>query len=194
MIIGRRVRLRQPERSSRDHEILVGWRNDPWAKAFFFEEEPISLESHLRWYDQVAQDRSQRYYVIDALLEPGTVDHACDPSVLIGTISLPNIDWRNRTAEYGRFLIGHPDYRGGGYGKEAEFLLMDYAFNHLNLNRVWGDVLAGNQVALELDQQMGFRQEGTLRQQVFKNGAYLDVIRVGLLAEDFRRVRDNLRR
>ena len=178
MITGRRVRLRRPENRGKDHEIIVAWRNEPWAKTYFFEEEPVSLDSHLVWYDKVAQDASQRYYMIDALIQAGTTDSQLNPPLLIGTTSLLHMDWRNRTAEYGRLMLGRPDYRGGGYGKEAECLLMDYAFNHLNLNKVWGDVIVGNEVVLNLHRQMGFREEGLLRQQVFKNGRYLDLVRV----------------
>jgi RimJ/RimL family protein N-acetyltransferase len=194
MIVGRKVRLRRPENRGRDQETIVAWRNDAWIKGFFFEEEPISLDSHLAWYDKVAADSSQRYYVIDALVQPGTPPTRLVPPLMIGVTSLLHIDWRNRTAEYGRLLLGHADYRGGGYGKEAEYLLMDYAFNYLNLNKVWGDVIAGNEVVLNLHRRMGFKEEGILRQQVFKGGRYLDVVKVGLLAETFRGLQPQLRR
>jgi len=186
VITGKKVRLRRPEGRGAHHETLVAWRNDPQIKALFVEEEPISLDSHLAWFDRVAKDASQRFYVIEALIKAGTQDTKLDPPILIGTTSLLHIDWRNRTAEYGRFLIGLPEYRGGGYGKEAEYLLMNYAFNHLNLNKVWGDVIVGNDVVLNLHRQTGFKKEGLLRQQIFKNGEYADVLRIGLLAEEFR--------
>jgi len=194
MIIGRKVRLRRPENRGKDHEVIVAWRNDPWIKSFFFEEEPISLDSHLVWYDKVAQDPSQRYYVVDALIQAGTSDTHLDPPILIGTTSLLHIDWRNRTAEYGRLLIGHPEYRGGGYGKEAEYLLLDYAFNHLNLNKVWGDVIVGNEVVLNLHRKTGCKEEGILKQQIFKQGKYLDLVRVAWLAEEFRALQPELQR
>ena len=190
MIVGQKVRFRRPESRGTDHETLVRWRNDPSVKRLFFEEEPISLDSHLAWYDKVSQDPTQRFYVIDALVQPDPLASPCDPPLLIGSISLANIDWRNRTAEWGRFLIGHPDYLGGGYGKEAGFLLMDYAFGHLNMNKIWSDVIAGNAIVLSVLRLLGFKEEGVLRQQVFKGGRYIDVVRLGLVARDFRGLRD----
>jgi len=200
MIVGKKVRLRRPE--GQDHQTLVAWRNDPQIKQFFFEEEPITLESHLNWYSRIEKDPDERFYVIDALnatvtsiSQPPslTVDVVLDPPRLIGRIGLANINWRNRTAEGpARFLVveGH---RGRGYGFEALYLLLDYAFNHLNLHKVWAEVIAGNKVPIKLYSEMGFREEGILEEQVFKSGKYIGVIRFGLLIDNFRYLQSELR-
>jgi len=178
MIVGKKVRLRRPPDRGPEHELLVAWRNDPANKRFFIEEEPISLDSHLAWWDGVRQDHSQRFYMIETL--PGVEG---DPAV-IGTISLYDIDWRNRTAHYRRLLIA-PDYRRQGYASEAEFLLLDYAFHHLNLNKIWSDIFESNTAALKLHEKTGFQVEGVLRQHVFKDGRYVNMVLIGLLKREF---------
>lgn len=185
MIVGEKVCLRRPPDRGWEHEMLVAWRNDPANKPFFIEEEPISLDSHLAWWDKVRQDPCQRFYLIEALDDP-------DGGVLIGTTSLFDIDWRNGTANYGRLLIYTP-YRGKGYGLEAEYLLLDYAFNHLNLNKIWSEIFEYNDVALDLHQKTGFVIEGMFRQHVFKDGEYVDLVRIGLLAEEFGAIETQLR-
>jgi RimJ/RimL family protein N-acetyltransferase len=105
--------------------------------------------------------------------------------LLIGTIGFRLIDWRNRTAEY-LWLLLKSEYRNKGFGKEAEFLLMSYAFDHLNLNKIWLYIFPDNIPARKLHAWTGFKDEGLLRQQVFKGGRYIDLLRIGLLAEEFR--------
>lgn len=178
MIVGRKVRLRRPPDRGWEHEVIIDWRNDPANKPWFVEEEPITLHSHLAWWDRVRQDPSQRFYLIEVWYGDGT------SSELIGTTSLFDIDWRSRTANYGRLLI-HENYRGQGYGLEAEFLLLDYAFNHLNLNKIWSEIFAYNEAALKLHEKTGFKIEGVLHQHVYKGGEYVDLVRIGLLAKEF---------
>jgi diamine N-acetyltransferase len=193
VITGRRIRFRRPELEGPDHSMVVEWRNDPEIKKYFYEEEPLSLDSHLHWYAGVSRDPSQRYYMVDALMAPDRSDTVLDPPVRIGTIGLSHIDWRSRTAEYGRLLVGPVEYRGGGYGREMEYLLLDYAFNHLNLHKIWSEVLAGNEAPLRLHRWTGFTEEVVLREQVFKDGRHQDVVRIGIFAEDFAARRDDMR-
>ena len=197
MIVGRKIRLRRPECIS-DHELIVAWRNAPGSKPFFFGDEPISLESHLSWYDGTKTGPGQHYFVIESLVSPagdtGVGENALlEKPLPIGTIGLLHIDPRNRSAEFGRLLVGRPEYRRGGFAREAEFLVMDFAFNYLNLHKVWAEVIVGNEAALSLYRKFGFVEEGVLRQQIFKDGRYVNIVRIGLLAEDFHELEPSLR-
>lgn len=173
MIEGARVLLRLPDGAG-DHRKLVDWRNDAELKQWFYDDEPVSMEGHLCWWAGVRTDPSQRFYMIEANGEA------------IGCLGLLNIDWRNRTAEYGRLKIGNPNFRGKGYAFEAEVLLMRHAFDSLNLNRIWGHVLDNNARVLALHEKVGFVQEGCLQQHIYKHGRYYNVVTIGLLAETFR--------
>jgi hypothetical protein len=53
--------------------------------------------------------------------------------------------------------------------------------------------IVGNEIVLNLHRKMGFKEECLLRQQIFKNGRYLDLVGVGLLAEEFRALQPQLR-
>lgn len=177
MIVGKKVRLRRPPDRGWEHELLVAWRNDPANKRFFIREEPISLDSHLAWWDVVRQDHHQRFYLVESLIDP-------DGPVLIGTTSLFDIDWASRTANYGRLLINGPD-RQKGYGFEAEVLLLSYAFNVLGLRKIWSEILAYNEAALRLHEKTGFVVEGRLRWHVLKDGKYIDLVLIGLMKDEF---------
>ena len=107
---------------------------------------------------------------------------------------MTRIDGRSRNAEWGRFMIGDKKYLGKGYGLEALYLSARYAFLHLNLHRLYMKVFAWNKKSRAMHESFGFKEEGTLRQHVFRNGKYHDVVVYGLLAQEFKNRSQGVRR
>ena len=103
----------------------------------------------------------------------------------IGNIYLGEIDWVSRKAVLGIF-IGSSAHRRKGYGKEALRQLLSHAFLDLNLNRVSFEVLADNSAAIKAYEKCGFTIEGRLKSHVFKNGAYKDVLVMGICSHEFK--------
>lgn len=56
---------------------------------------------------------------------------------LVGYGGIENIEWENSRGEIS--LLIAPDYRKNGKGSEAVHLILDQAFNYLNLQRVYGE-------------------------------------------------------
>ena len=100
----------------------------------------------------------------------------------IGNIYLRNIDWVNRHAEL-QMWIGEQDKRSQGYGFAAQTLLHNHAFNDLGLLRLYLYILEGNP-STYLAKKFGFVKEGKLRQQVFKDGEFKDIVIMGLCVDD----------
>jgi len=95
------------------------------------------------------------------------------------------MDPQNRNAEIG-ILIGEKQHHGQGYGKEATSLLIDHAFNRLNLHKITTGMVLENFPSKKMFEALGFVQEGNLREQFFLNGRYCDSLRYGLLASEWR--------
>lgn len=178
MILGKNIRLRLPE-SDEDHLLLVTWRNDPDMKLMFYDDEPISLDTHLKWWSRVSADPTQRNYMIETIPQPGSNDVQ-----IIGMTALVGIDWVNRHAEYGRLKIDAA-YQRKGYAYDAEVTLMRHAFDSLNLHRVWLHALAYNEAVIKLHEKTGFQHEGCLHDHIFKHGRYLDVVAMGMTENRF---------
>ena len=102
----------------------------------------------------------------------------------VGNIYLRQINWISRHAEL-KILIGDPEERSKGYGKAAIRQLLTYAFNDLGLKRIYLNVLTDNPAAINAYEKIGYRVEGTLRNQVFKQGSWKDVIVMGISSEDY---------
>lgn len=146
---GHRVDLRSLEAG--DAEVVVAWRNDPGIIAQLFSEAPPTRESHLRWFEQVQREGGRQEFII---IERATGQR-------IGTVGLSGIDPGRRCAEYG-ILIGEEDARGKGLAHEASELILRYAFEQLNLERVTLNLFADNTAALKCYHRLGFVRQPTL--------------------------------
>jgi RimJ/RimL family protein N-acetyltransferase len=62
--------------------------------------------------------------------------------------------------------------QGKGYGTEAVKLLLKFAFNDLNLNKVYLKVFQNNERAIKCYLKAGFVKEGLLRKESFIDGSY----------------------
>jgi RimJ/RimL family protein N-acetyltransferase len=108
----------------------------------------------------------------------------CSDERLIGVTGLHKIDSRNRHAALG-IVVGEKGAWGKGFGTEATRLLVRHAFDTLNLNRVWLHVYEYNTRAVRVYEKVGFRTEGRLRQDTFRDGRYWDTLVMGVLHEEW---------
>ena len=106
-----------------------------------------------------------------------------DISNLTGVISLSDINYINSTAEVAVF-IGEKSGRKLQYFNESVRLVLNHAFNTLNLNRIYSGSFI-KEIDVLFCRTLGFTHEGVSKQAVFKNGAYLDVHHHALLKKDF---------
>lgn len=103
---------------------------------------------------------------------------------MIGVCGLHGFDATHRACELG-ITIGERAYWGKGYGREVVKLLLDYAFRLLNANRVYLRVHARNERAIRAYKACGFIEEGRLRQHVWSDGSYDDLIYMGVLRQEW---------
>jgi diamine N-acetyltransferase len=156
-----------------DRAASVRWRNDPEIRdnilGYRF---PITEEMEADWVDAVLKDQSRTRLVL-------AIEDKTD-GALVGFVYLNGIDWFARNAEFG-ILIGDRGRQGKGLAKEALSLVAGYAFDTLNLNKLYLRVVAFNERALQLYRDFGFVEEGVQRQQAFNRGSYHDVVLMGLI-------------
>ena len=170
MLTGERVVLRpfRPE----DVEPLWQARLDPlyWAQTT---EQPYvaqPLHEYRRRYDTPSTDTSAQF----AVEAEGR---------LVGRAGLFAVEELARIGEVGLSLL--PGERGKGYGSDALRVLVGYAFRTRNLRRVHLQTLASNEPALRAYRAVGFVEEGRQREQAWVEGAYDDVVRMGLLRREW---------
>jgi len=104
----------------------------------------------------------------------------------LGQCELLSIDHTARKAELA--VVLKAEHTGRGIGREAIGLLLGLAFEQLNYNRVSLKVYAANERAIRCYEALGFTHEGRLREEVFYDGMYQDVLIMGILRKEFRPV------
>jgi len=161
--------------AERDLPLLADWLNDDEMSGLVVGRSyPVSLEQQRRWFErQLGDEHNQRWMV--ETFEGQTV----------GLTGLWSIDYVNRNA-LTALKIGAKDVQGKGYGSDAIMGLMAYAFGEVGLERLWGEILVYNVPSYKAYvERCGWKVEGLLRKQVFRAGTFHDVLRVGILREDF---------
>ncbi len=129
-------------------------------------------------FDQLKQQNSEIQF---AIMDKKTHQ-------IIGLVGLHSINWLSRHAEF-RILIGEKKFWGKGYGAQACELCVAYGFEALNMNKIWLGVNTENQKAFESYRRAGFKPEGVLRQELFKNGRYFDIARMSLLISEYKKTK-----
>jgi ribosomal-protein-serine acetyltransferase len=70
-------------------------------------------------------------------------------------------DWNTPKAEIGYFLV--PPARGTGIASDVVRLQIHYAFDQMQMNRIWGSCDAANDASAGVMRRAGMREEGLLR-------------------------------
>ncbi|NDV59669.1 GNAT family N-acetyltransferase [Bacteroides sp. 519] len=97
----------------------------------------------------------------------------------IGVFRQTNI--HARTAEMG-YYIAEP-YWGKGIGTSAIKQTCDYIFKHTNIIRIFAEPFAHNIASCRILEKCGFKFEGTLRKNAFKNGNIIDMKMYSILKD-----------
>lgn len=105
-----------------------------------------------------------------------------DEGQVIGFVSV-NSNWIARTFEP-MFFISR-DHRGNGYGMEILELVLHIGFMEMNHRKACATVFSFNKASIKNLFYANFRQEGQLRDEVFRKGDYWDVLKFGLMIEEW---------
>ncbi len=167
------------EVTENDRQRLLDWRNSPDVAPYMYSDHVIAPAEHDRWFDGTFGDDGRKYWIIEVDGKP---------------VGLANIVDINRT--HGRcawaYYLADPGVRGLGIGSWVEFQVIEHVFGVLGLAKLWCEVLVANEAVWKLHLRHGFQQEALFRRHIVKQGQPMDVIGLGLLAEEWRARRDEM--
>jgi RimJ/RimL family protein N-acetyltransferase len=99
----------------------------------------------------------------------------------LGHVMLHTLAWRHRRAEIGYWLV--PAARGRKIGLTAVSLLVDWAFERLELDRIEVTTTPQNAPARALAEALGFTAEGVLKARNLERGKRVDVLLMARLRQ-----------
>lgn len=133
---------------------------------------PVSEKQQIDWYNRTLCDNANQRFAI------------VYENRFSGVSTLTNLDWKNRSANYGIKLCSSAP-KGIGIATETLLITMKYAFEELQLNRLYCSILNYNIPSQKLFKKCGWKIEGVYRQGVFKNNAYHDQVAMAILKDEY---------
>lgn len=120
-------------------------------------------QAQMDWYANLQEKETGCWWAI------------CDreTGTFLGAGGLNDLSKTHLKAEIGFWLL--PQYWGKGFMTEAFPLILDHAFNGLNLHRIEGFVETGNHNCKRALDKVGFIKEGTMRDCEMKDGALISI-------------------
>lgn len=162
------IKLREIERA--DLHLLNKWRNNydlvsNLGAGFRY----LSQEIDERWFNDYLSQRDKNVRL--AIEFEGQY---------VGNINLTQINYVNRSAEFS-IMIGETSMRGKGIGMSASQQVLKHGFNDLGLHRIWLTCTENNEIAFHLYKKLGFEVEGVMRNAVYKDGCFKNLILMSVL-------------
>ena len=137
------------------------------------------------WHGWTDPQRRRRKWAESGLLgdDGGTL------IVLHDTDRVGHVSWRRvktgPTAFGWAIAVGlAPDFRGRGYGSEAQRLLARYLFAHTQVNRIEATTEITNVAEQRALEKAGFTREGILRGTTFRQGRWHDHVIYSVLRDE----------
>ena len=160
-----------------DAALIYQWMNDDQLKEMSIGlNRRICKEESIEWVS--SRKRHNPYQVWFAIC-------ALDTNKMIGYMCLTDIHYINSSANFSGIVIGDSNYRDGQAYLESYLFMLEYVFERLNLNRMYGSALADHNVSVTMAEVMFQKTEAVLRQAIFKNGKYHDELICAILKEEY---------
>lgn len=99
-----------------------------------------------------------------------------------GYVILRGLETEHRAIELKRVVLKAP---GRGQGRQLLVSIMEKAFTEYRAHKLWLDVFAHNARARHLYQSVGFREDGVLRDAVYRDGHFHSLILMSLLESEY---------
>lgn len=173
MLTGKHVGLRAVEPT--DLAQLMDWRNKPELRQFFREYRELNSENQKKWFEQtVLGDRSVLMFSIIEL----------KTGRLLGACGLCYINWVYRNADFSVYIGADGIYLDDVLAIDTAHVLIDYAFNQINLHRVWAEVYDFDKKKNTFFKSLGFQLDGVFRETYWLGGKWHNSNYWSLLSTD----------
>ena len=144
--------------------------NEYSIMSYWFEEPYESLTELQYLFDKHLLDESERRFIVED-----------ENQVVI--VELVEINYIHRNCEIQ--IIIKPEFNGKGYAKFAFEKATSYAFDILNMHKIYLYVDTDNEKAVHIYESQGFNIEGLLKEQFYTKGKYKDAYIMALLKHEY---------
>lgn len=148
-----------------DVPYIYVWVNDPDIRPFLNRILLEMFEDEQEWRKGLSK-RREHNQVWMVCLDDGT---------RVGTIGLHGINYKDGTATTGA-LFGNKEHQSKGIGQKAKMVILNHAFNVLNLRLIYSNVLGFNQRSVRYSERCGYKVIATLPNDIRIGDEFYDCI------------------
>jgi diamine N-acetyltransferase len=130
-----------------DLMMTLAWRNQNHIRKWFIHSDVITPDQHYEWFHEYSERDNDFVFIIEEIK---------DLQKPIGQVSIYNIDWDEKSAEFGRLLIGEDDAIGRGLACAASKIILEIGQRHLGIAKYHLLVKKNNYAAIKLYKNLGF--------------------------------------
>lgn len=173
MLKGKYVGLRAIEKD--DLPVLLEWRNNPEYRKYFREYRELGMDKQYAWYEKVVLDDYKT--IMFSIIETKN-------RRLLGACGLCYINWIDRNADISIYIGADGLYIDDKYAPDAAKTLIKYAFDELNLHRLWAEIYDFDKPKIKLFEQLGFKLDGCHRETHWTEGKWCNSLYYSLLQNE----------
>lgn len=155
------------ELSNDERRMVLDWRNHDNIRKWMYSDNIITEEEHLSFIDKLVTDNSRFYWIVKSKDE------------YFGTISFSKIDFKNKHAYLGIYSNPYNTIKNKGHSLIQ--CIKKLAFEIADIHTLKLEVIENNEKAIQFYRKSGFNEEGRLKEFVFKDGKWHDVIIMGII-------------
>ena len=168
LIEGQRLKLRRANLN--DLKFILDLQVKPENKNFIV---PFDEEFHTKILNSNCAEK------MDVIIEER------DTLKPVGYFMLSELDNPHNKVEITHVII---DKKSCGYGRESLKLLLKWIFDVKKYHRAFLDCKEYNSVALHLYETLNFKREGIMRDVICTNGVYENLVLLGILEDEFKKI------
>lgn len=106
-----------------------------------------------------------------------------DTNRYIGNVGLINVSFEHNRADISYYI--DKDYMNKGYATEASKAMLEYGFGRYGFHKIQGVCMSCNPASRRVMEKLGMKFEGTLREDLLKDGIYYDIDRLSILKSEY---------
>lgn len=163
-----------------DLEMVMEWRMRPNITEFMNTDPTRTIKSQKEWFNKIKDNKEQIYWIIVV------------NNVPIGVINVFNIDYDNKRCSWG-YYIAEVEYRSLKLALFLEWNLYDYVFDTLMRHKFCNETFVDNKQVIKLHGMCGSKEDGIMRQHIYKNGKYYDVSVGSILVDEWRKKKNTVK-
>jgi UDP-4-amino-4,6-dideoxy-N-acetyl-beta-L-altrosamine N-acetyltransferase len=156
--------------SDEERKMVLDWRNHENIRKWMYSDDVITEEEHANFIDKLIVETSRFYWVV--MNKEGSY---------LGTVNLNKIDLKNKHAYLG--IYSNPHNQIKNKGRLLIQCIKHLAFEIAGIHTLKLEVIDYNQRAIKFYNESGFSEEGRLKEFIFKDGKWHDVIVMGIINE-----------